>query len=216
MISTVRQCLDALAVSPIVAILRGVCPDEVLTVAQILVTAGIRVIEVPLNSPSPYESIHRLSKAFGADCLIGAGTVLTVAAVEEVSRAGARLVVSPNIQQNVVEEVTRRGMLPMPGVATASECMLAYRCGATVQKLFPAQTYGTAHVEALRAVLPSDIKLIAVGGVNAENFTTWLDAGCSAVGIGADLYKPGDSPASVAEKAARFAVAIPKKNKSPG
>lgn len=214
--STVRQCLDVLAVSPIVAILRGVCPDEVLTVAETLVTAGIRVIEVPLNSPSPYESIHRLSKAFGADCLIGAGTVLTVAAVEEVSRAGARLVVSPNIQQDVVEEVTRRDMLPMPGVATVSECMLAYRCGATVQKLFPAQTYGTAHVDAMRAVLPSDIKLIAVGGVNAENFTTWLDAGCSAVGIGSDLYKPGDSPTSVAEKAARFAVAIPKKNKSPG
>lgn len=202
--SMLRQCLDAFTVSPIVAILRGVRPDEVLAVAQTLVTAGIRVIEVPLNSPSPYESIHRLSKAFGADCLIGAGTVLTVAAVKEVSRAGARLAVSPNVQQDVVEEVTRRGMLPMPGVATASECMLAYHCGARVQKLFPAQTYGTAHVEALRAVLPSDTRLIAVGGVNAENFTTWLDAGCSAVGIGADLYKPGDSPADVAEKAARF------------
>ncbi len=192
---------DALAASPVVAIVRGVTPDEILGVAKAFYEAGLRAIEVPLNSPDPLESISRLSREFGDRMVCGAGTVLNVAAVEGVAAAGGRLIVSPNTRTDVIARTVAMGLDAAPGFATASEGFAAIDAGARHLKLFPAATYGPGHVRQLKAVLPSFVTVWAVGGVKPETMQAWWDAGCRGYGLGSELYKPGQSAQDSYEKA---------------
>lgn len=182
----------ALSVTPVVAILRGVRPVEVCEIGDALFGAGIRIIEVPLNSPEPLTSIRNLAGHLGDECVIGAGTVLSAKDVDEVADAGGRLIVSPNTDDGVIERTMSRGCVAVPGIATASEAFRALVRGARYLKLFPASTYGPSHARALRAVLPREANLLAVGGVGQVNMNEWLHAGVSGVGIGAEMYQPGD------------------------
>jgi 2-dehydro-3-deoxyphosphogalactonate aldolase len=197
---------------PVIAILRGVRPDEVIAVASALVDAGIRSIEVPLNSPSPLESISRLSKAFadhgtGDPCLIGAGTVLTPADVDAVAQSGGKLIVTPNTDPAVIERAVALKLDVVPGFATPSEAFRALQAGARSLKLFPASTFGPVHIKALRDVLPKGIKLFAVGGVGALNLTPWLEAGIDGIGVGGELFRPGYTPEEVSKRAAALVQA---------
>ncbi|MEC9342960.1 MAG: 2-dehydro-3-deoxy-6-phosphogalactonate aldolase [Pseudomonadota bacterium] len=191
----------------IVAILRGVKPGEVEAIGTALIEAGISIIEVPLNSPDPFDSIARLTARHGADALIGAGTVLTPAEVDEVARAGGRLVVSPNCNPEVIGRTLQLGMKSMPGVFTATECFAAIGAGARSLKLFTSEISGPNGLNALRAVLPTDIELHAVGGASAANLAEWKAAGASGFGIGSALYRPGDDAAVVASKARELQAA---------
>lgn len=199
---------DALEDLPLVAILRGLTPDEAVPVGEALVAAGFRLIEVPLNSPRPLESIARLSAAFGHRAVVGAGTVLRVADVGAVADAGGRLIVSPNSNAAVIAETRRRGLWSVPGVFTASEAFAALDAGAHALKLFPAEGASPAVVRALRAVLPPEVPLLAVGGISADNMTPWLAAGAAGFGIGSSLYRPGRDAAQVGAEAARFVAAF--------
>jgi len=187
---------------PIVAILRGVRPDEVVEVAGALYDAGLRAIEVPLNSPDPYDSIARLSAEFGGKCLCGAGTVLNAEQVDAVASAGGRLIVSPDSNPAVIRRALELGLVPAPGFATPTEAFAAIRVGAKILKLFPAAAYGTAYLKALREVLPKDVSVLAVGGVGPAEMKEWLAAGADGFGIGGGLYKPGRPVAEIAERAA--------------
>jgi 2-dehydro-3-deoxyphosphogalactonate aldolase len=178
---------------PVVAILRGVSPDSVIAVAEVLHDAGIRVIEVPLNSPEPFRSIEKLSRTFGDRCLCGAGTVLSPAEAERAHGAGARLIVSPNTDARVIARTLALGMVPMPGFATATEAFTAIGAGASRLKLFPAATYGAGHARALAAVLPSGTRLYAVGGIGAGHVGEWIRAGITGFGFGSELFRPGYS-----------------------
>ena len=191
----------------LVAILRGVGPDEVADIGAALVEAGFGMIEVPLNSPRPFESIARLTDAVGGMALIGAGTVLSTEEVSRVSGAGGRLIVSPNCDPAVIRATIERGMASMPGVFTPTECFAAIGAGATAIKLFPASLAGPSGVKAMKAVLPAHIDLYAVGGASAENFGEWLAAGAAGFGIGTALYKPGDTAETVAYAARRMVAA---------
>lgn len=193
---------------PIIAILRGIEPDAVVTVAEAILAAGISMIEVPLNSPDPLTSIARLAEAMGDRCLCGAGTVLRVADVEAVYAAGGRLVVTPNTNPAVIARSAALGMTIMPGFATATEAFAAIDAGASGLKLFPAATYGPAHIKALKAVLPHAMDLYAVGGVDAASIPQWLASGVAGFGLGSDLYAPGRSAADVAGRAANFVTAF--------
>ena len=191
---------------PLIAILRGIRPDEILDVAKALVDAGFRGIEVPLNSPDPLVSIKRLTERFGSECLCGAGTVLEAAQVDAVAAAGGTLIVTPNVDQAVIARSVELGLQPVPGFATATEAFSAIAAGATALKLFPASTYGVQHVKALRAVLPGT-KVFAVGGVGAHNLTEWAEAGIDGIGFGTDLYSPGRTAAEVGTRAAAIVSA---------
>ena len=193
---------------PLVAILRGLTPDRAQAVGDALFSAGIRAIEVPLNSPEPFKSIALLSKQFGNSCLIGAGTVLEVGDVDRTRDAGGQLIVSPNTEPRVIARALSLGMVSMPGFATATEAFAATAAGATRLKLFPAATYGPAHVTALRAVLPMHIKVYAVGGVGAEQIDSWLGAGAAGFGLGSELFKPDYAIADIAARARRVVEAI--------
>jgi 2-dehydro-3-deoxyphosphogalactonate aldolase len=193
---------------PLVAILRGITPDRVGAVGDALYSAGIRAIEVPLNSPEPFDSIAQLSKLFGNSCLIGAGTVLDVADVNRAHNAGGRLIVSPNTDSRVITRTQSLEMVSMPGFATATEAFVAIAAGAARLKLFPAASYGPAHVTALRAVLPDHVKLYAVGGVGAEHIDSWLRAGAAGFGLGSELFKPDYSVADIAARARRAVETI--------
>lgn len=186
---------------PIVAILRGVRPDEVLEIGRVLIEAGIRIIEVPLNSPQPLLSIERLADSHGSQALIGAGTVTSVDAVNEVAAAGGKLMVSPNFEAAAVERARALGMDVLPGVMTPTEAFAAIAAGAQHIKLFPASSIGTAHLRALREVLPPHSKTWAVGGTNAANFGNWLSAGATGIGVGSALYQPGTSTTDVRARA---------------
>ena len=175
---------------PIVAILRGVQPARVSEIAAVLFTEGIRLIEVPLNSPDPYTSIAQLAATHGSNCLIGAGTVLDVEAVRSTHAAGGRLIVTPNCNPEVIHEALQRGMTVLPGIATATEAFTAIRAGATQLKLFPAATYGPRHLQALRAVLPAGVGIWPVGGVEAADIPAWLAAGAGGFGFGSELFRP--------------------------
>lgn len=186
---------------PLIAILRGIRPDEVLDIGQALLEAGISRMEVPLNSPDPLESIGKLSEAFGAGALVGAGTVLTAEDVENVAGVGGKLVVSPDCNPEVIAATKAAGLASFPGVMTATECFTALRAGADGLKFFPASLLGPAGLKALRAVLPAGTETYAVGGAGPENFAEWLKAGATGFGIGTSLYRPGYSADEVGERA---------------
>lgn len=186
---------------PLIGILRGVTPDEVIDIAEAVLSSGISQIEVPLNSPKPLESIRRLVDTFGERAVIGAGTVLTPAQVRDVYHAGGRLIVSPNCRPAVIEETHKLGMASWPGIVTPSEAFDALDAGATGLKLFPAVQVGLEGMKALRAVLPSGTLLYAVGGVGVDNFAEWRAAGIDGAGLGSALYKPGQNASQVATQA---------------
>ena len=192
---------------PIIAILRGVQPHEAVGVADALIDAGIDRIEVPLNSPSPFDSIGAIVDAYGTSALIGAGTVLTVGEVEQVHRIGGRLIVSPNTDPEVIHATRAHAMQSFPGVFTATECFAALHAGAIGLKVFPAFQMGTEGVKALRAVLPPETQVFAVGGVGPEHFAQWRAAGVNGFGLGTSVYRPGDSVAEVGAKARRIVAA---------
>jgi 2-dehydro-3-deoxyphosphogalactonate aldolase len=182
---------------PIVAILRGVRPTEVVDIAGALADAGIRILEVPLNSPDALSSIERLAGSADGRMLIGAGTVLTAAAVDDVAAAGATFVVSPNTDPSVIARTLERGLESMPGVMTPTEAMAATAAGARHLKLFPASTTGAGHIRALQDVLPEHSRVWAVGGVGAANLSRWIESGAYGVGVGGSLYRPGRNAAEV-------------------
>jgi 2-dehydro-3-deoxyphosphogalactonate aldolase len=195
--------LSTLEEAPLIAILRGIQPNEAEAVGAALVEAGIRLVEVPLNSPDPFNSIARLVKRFGETALIGAGTVLAAEAVTELAKIGASLVISPNTDVSVISAARAAGLVAIPGAATPSECFTAIKAGASALKLFPMEMIGLTGVKAMKAVLPAEIPLIAVGGVGAANVVSFRAAGCQGFGLGSSLYKPGMRPDAV--KAAALA-----------
>lgn len=191
---------------PLIAILRGVTPDEIVAVGRALHDAGFRVIEIPLNSPQPFESIRRLTAELGESSLIGAGTVLTEAQVAEVDAAGGRLIVSPNANLAVIRASKAAGLVSAPGVATPSEGFAALDAGADSLKLFPAEQLGPAVVKAWRAVFPKELALLPVGGITPDNMGPYVAAGANGFGLGSALYKPGLTAAQVSANAQAFAA----------
>lgn len=193
---------------PLVAIIRGVTPDEAEAIGAALIEGGIRIIEVPLNSPDPLDSIGRLAKRFASEALIGAGTVLEPAQVAQVKNAGGRIIVSPSVKLSVIAATVEAGLVSAPGYFTPSEGFAALDAGAHALKLFPAEAASPKVIKAQRAVLPKDVPLIVVGGVTTDNVAAYLDAGANGFGLGSSLYKPGQSPAQVAEQARGFVAAV--------
>jgi 2-dehydro-3-deoxyphosphogalactonate aldolase len=198
----------AVARCPLIAILRGVTPNEVLAIGEALVDAGFTLIEVPLNSPDPLESVARLAKAFAGRAVIGAGTVLEEQEVEAVQTAGGTMIVSPNANIDVIERTARAGLVSLPGIDTASEAFAALRAGATALKLFPAEGASPAVLKAMRAVLPAGVRVFPVGGITPDNMAGWLKAGAAGFGLGSALYTPGSSPEQVSISARQFVAAL--------
>ena len=198
----------ALEAMPVVAILRGIKPEEVSAIGTVLYENGVRCIEVPLNSPSPFDSIRVLADAMPGDCLVGAGTVLSAVDVQKVKEAGGKLVVTPNTFEDVIVKAVDEGMYPIPGIATPTDAFNAVRFGAKYLKLFPASTFGSGHIRAMRAVLPPEVGILAVGGIGTSDFADWLAAGIAGFGIGSELYKAGDSAANVSTKVQAIRIAM--------
>jgi 2-dehydro-3-deoxyphosphogalactonate aldolase len=199
---------QALAELPLIAILRGLEPENALPVGQILVDAGFRIIEVPLNSPRPFDSIERLDQALGARALIGAGTVLQPPDVGRVRDAGGRLIVMPYSDPRIIEEAKAQGLICLPGVATPTEGFAALAAGADGLKLFPAETIPPVVVKAWRAVFPPETLLLPVGGITPERMADYLAAGASGFGLGSALFHPGLTRAEVQTRAMAFGSAI--------
>ena len=197
-----------LAECPLVAIIRGVTPDEVEAVGEAIWEAGIRVIEVPLNSPDPFESIRRLAGRMGERALVGAGTVLEVAQVQSVKDAGGRLIVSPSTFAPVIEATAAAGMVSTPGYFTPSEAFEALRAGATGLKLFPAEAATPAVLKAQRAVIPKDVPVLVVGGVKPDQMRPWIEAGASGFGLGSGVFKPGRSAEETGMRARAYVAGL--------
>ena len=193
---------------PIIAILRGVKPAEAVGIAGVILAAGIDKIEVPLNSPSPFDSINAIVKVYGDQALIGAGTVLTTAQVKQVRSAGGQLVVSPNCDPAVIAATIAEGMQSWPGVFTPSEALAALQAGATGLKLFPGDMAGPKGLKAMRAILPLGTQVYAVGGAAPDNFSKWIEASADGFGLGSAIYKPGDTSETVAAKAQAIVTAF--------
>jgi 2-dehydro-3-deoxyphosphogalactonate aldolase len=201
----IRHYLDQCA---LVAIIRGVTPDEAEAIGAAIFDAGIRIIEVPLNSPDPLASIRKLAVSFGDRALIGAGTVLDPAQVGEVQAAGGRLVVSPNTNPAVVRATVAAGMISSPGFFTPSEAFTALEAGAHALKFFPAEASTPAVIKAQKAVLPRHVPVLVVGGIKPDNMRPWLDAGASGFGLGSGLYAPGRSAAETAQLARAYVAGL--------
>ena len=197
-----------LAACPLVAILRGIRPDEAEPICDVLAAAGLRVVEVPLNSPDPFSSIAHLARRFGGTMLVGAGTVMRAADVDRVADAGGRLIVTPHADPAVVRAAKARGLLAVPGFFTPAEAFSLLDAGADALKLFPAEGGSPAMLRALRAVLPPGTMVLPVGGIDATNLAAWRAAGAAGFGIGSALYKPGDTAATVAAKAGALTAAL--------
>jgi 2-dehydro-3-deoxyphosphogalactonate aldolase len=194
---------------PLVAILRGIKPEEAEPVCNALAEAGLAIVEVPLNSPDPIDSIARLAARFGERLLIGAGTVMTSAQVAEVARVGGRLIVTPHADAAVVRAARAHGMFATPGFFTPTEAFAMLSAGADALKLFPAEAASPVVLRAIRAVLPSETMVLPVGGIGPHNMTAWIEAGAAGFGIGSSVYKPGDTPENVAAKARALVQALP-------
>ena len=186
---------------PLIAILRGLKPEETEGVVGALIETGFTAIEIPLNSPDPFRSIETAVKMAPENCLIGAGTVLTTAQVEQLADVGGQLMVSPNVEPAVISLAAQKGMVTMPGVLTPTEALSAAAAGATGLKFFPASVLGPSGITAIRAILPPDLEIAAVGGVSDANFGDYAKAGIRSFGLGSSLYKPGMSAAEVRERA---------------
>ncbi len=199
---------DWLARSPLVAILRGVKPDEVEAIAEALEQSGIAIVEVPLNSPDPLDSIARLAKNFGSRLLIGAGTVMSPEQVAQIAAVGGRLIVTPHADVAVTRAAKQHGLIAVPGFFTPTEAFALLAAGADALKLFPAEGASPQVLRAIRAVLPPGTLVLPVGGVDASNMTAWHVAGAAGYGIGSAIYKPGDTAAVVADKAKRLVAAM--------
>lgn len=195
---------------PLVAILRGLKPEETEATVAALLDAGLRAIEIPLNSPEPFKSIEIAAKMAPADALIGAGTVLTVEDVDRLEQAGGRLFVSPNVDVPVLSHAVSKGMVTLPGVFTPTEALAAARAGATGLKFFPASVLGVSGINAIRAVLPADLMIAAVGGVSDENFADYAKGGIKAFGLGSSIYKIGMSADEVGTRARATTAAYDK------
>lgn len=191
----------------LIAIFRGIRPTEVERVSEVVYEAGISKIEVPLNSPEPFESISLLAKQFGTNAIVGAGTVLNVQQVQSVHDAGGTIVVSPNCNTAVIAATRANGLLSYPGVFTASECFSALEAGATGLKLFPASVLGVDGLKALKAVVPKEVPFYGVSGIGATDFASWRLAGITGFGIGSNLYKPGLSLEEVSANAVEIVAA---------
>lgn len=197
------QLRSALSACPLIAILRGLLPQEAPHVGRVLWDAGFRILEVPLNSPEPYASISALREAL-PDALIGAGTVLDIAQVVQVKVAGGQLMIAPNFNADVVSAAKAAGMLAIPGVATPTEAFAALAAGADAIKLFPAEMISPAAVKAMRAVLSKDALLLPVGGIGAANMASYWQAGSNGFGVGSSLYSPGKAVEAIQQDAIKF------------
>lgn len=199
--------IDVLDTLPLIAILRGLEPDEAVAVGEAIVGAGFVCIEVPLNSPRPLESIRRLRDALDGRALVGAGTVLNVEAARSVADAGGQIIISPNTNPEVIRAAKAMGLMSVPGFFTPSEAFAALGAGADILKLFPAEVAGPQGLKAVRAVLPAGTRVYAVGGVAPDSVTRWRHAGASGFGIGSAVFKPGKTPAEAGEAACAFVKA---------
>jgi 2-dehydro-3-deoxyphosphogalactonate aldolase len=204
MTDSVMKTLDAL---PLVAILRGLRPEEAVDVGEALVAAGFRCLEVPLNSPEPLDSVRRLRDALEGRAVVGAGTVLNPAAVKAVADAGGQLIISPNTDVDVIQATKGAGLVSMPGFFTPTEAFTALAAGADVLKLFPAELAGPSGLKAVRAVLPVSTRVYAVGGAAPASVSQWIAVGASGLGIGSAIYKPGCTPTDAAAAARAFVEA---------
>lgn len=198
----------AFARCPLVAILRGIRPDEAVPIGEVLVDAGFTLIEVPLNSPDPVASIAAMAAALKDRALVGAGTVLTPEDVATVAEAGGQMIISPNANRDIIAVTKARGLVSLPGVLTPTEAFAAIDAGATALKLFPAEGSAPVALKAMRAVLPRSLAVLPVGGITPEGMQPWLDAGANGFGLGSALYKPGLDAAQVGARAAAFVQAL--------
>jgi 2-dehydro-3-deoxyphosphogalactonate aldolase len=199
--------VEAMARLPLVAILRGISPAEAPAILRALIAQGFLLIEAPLNSPEPYESIRAMRAIAPPEALVGAGTVRTPAEVETVAKAGGDLIVMPHADTAVIAAAKAHGLVVLPGVATPTEAFAALGAGADGLKAFPAEMIAPGIVKAWRAVIPADVPILPVGGITPDNMAPYLAAGANGFGLGSALYRPGDSAARVAEKAAAFVAA---------
>ena len=206
--NAVEEYRERLARSPLVAIIRGVTPDEVEAIGEAILAGGIEIIEVPLNSADPLQSIRRLAGRLAGRALVGAGTVLNDSHVRQVVEAGGRLVVSPNTNPAVIRATVKAGLVSSPGYFTPSEAFTALDAGAHSLKLFPAEGASPTVLKGQRAVLPPDVPVLAVGGITPDTMGPWLDAGANGFGLGGGLYKPGQSPEETEAKARAYVTGL--------